>query len=77
MNTVKYNANQENMNSSDNLQIVRSHFFTDRLLFFYIQSNMNTYLFISIQICCQLIPTKGLFGYIQLFVIFCQLFDEQ
>ncbi len=33
INTVKYNADQEIMNIYENLQIVRSHFFTDMLLF--------------------------------------------
>jgi hypothetical protein len=47
---VKYNANQEIMNTYENLQIVRSQFFTDMLIFVYIRSNSNIYWFISIQI---------------------------
>ncbi len=41
------------MNTSENLQIVQSQFFTDKLVFVYIQSNLNIYWVISIQICCQ------------------------
>jgi hypothetical protein len=32
---VKYNANQEIMNTYKNLQIVWSQFFTDKLIFIY------------------------------------------
>jgi hypothetical protein len=47
------------MNTYENLQIVRSHFFTDKLIFIYIQSNSNIYWFIGIWICCQLIPMNS------------------
>ncbi len=40
---VKYNANQKIMNTYENLQIVRSHFFTDKLIFVYIWSILNIY----------------------------------
>ncbi len=56
---VKYDANLEIMNTYDNLQIVRSQFFTDKLVFIYIQSNSNIYWFISTRICCQQIQTKS------------------
>jgi hypothetical protein len=50
---VKYNANQEIMNTNENLQKVWSQFFTDKLILIYIQSTSNIYWFIVIQICCQ------------------------
>ncbi len=53
INTVKYNADREITNIYENLQIVRSQFFTDMLLFVYIQSTLNIYWFIGIQIRCQ------------------------
>ncbi len=40
---VKYDADLENMNIYENLQIVRSQFFTDMLLFVYIGSNSNIF----------------------------------
>jgi hypothetical protein len=40
------------MNTYENLQIVGSQFFTNMLIFVYIQSNSNVYWFISIRICC-------------------------
>ncbi len=59
INTVKYNADQEIMNIYKNLQIVQCQFFTDMLLFIYIQSSLNIYWFIGIQIwiLCQQIQT--------------------
>jgi len=59
INMVKYDADQEIMNIYENLQIVWSQFFTDMLLFVYIQSTSNIYWFIGIQICCQWIPMKS------------------
>jgi hypothetical protein len=56
---VKYDANREITNTYDNLQIVQSQFFTDKLVFIYIWSNSNIYWFISIQIHCQRIQTKS------------------
>ncbi len=47
---VKYDANQEITNTYENLQIVGSQFFTDKLIFIYIWSNLNIYWFISIWI---------------------------
>ncbi len=52
----KYDANWEIMNTYENLQIVQSQFFTDKLIFIYILSNLNIYLFIGIY--CQWIQTK-------------------
>jgi hypothetical protein len=34
INTVKYDADQEIMNTYENLQIIWSQFFTDKLIFF-------------------------------------------
>ncbi len=59
INTVKYNADHEIMNTYKNLQIVWSQFFTDKLIFDYIRSNSNIYWFIGIQICCQQIQTNS------------------
>ncbi len=59
INTVKYDAELEIMNSYENLQTVWSQFFTDILLFVYIQSTSNIHWFISIQIRFQQIPTKS------------------
>ncbi len=50
---VKYDANQEIMNTTENLQIVQSQFFTEKLIFIYIQFNSNIYWFIGSWICCQ------------------------
>ncbi len=47
------------MNIYKNLQIVRSQFFTDKLIFVYIWSNSNIYWFIGIQIWCQQTQTKS------------------
>ncbi len=55
---VKYNADQEITNIYENLQIVWSHFFTDMLLFIYIQATLNIYWLIVIRIRCQQIPMK-------------------
>jgi hypothetical protein len=56
---VKYNADRENINIDENLQIIRSQFFTEMLLFFYIWSTLNIYWFTSIRICCQRIPMNS------------------
>jgi hypothetical protein len=56
---VKYDADWEIMNIYENLQIVRSQFFTDMLQFFNIQSTTNIYWFIGIQIHCQRIQTNS------------------
>jgi hypothetical protein len=56
---VKYNANREIMNTCENLKIDQSHFFTNMLVFVYIQSNLNIYWFIRIWIHCQQIQTKS------------------
>jgi hypothetical protein len=53
MKMVKYNGNQEITNTYENLQILRSQFFTNKLIFIYIMSKLNIYWFIGIQICCQ------------------------
>ncbi len=47
---AKYDADQEIWNTYDNLQIVLSQFFTDKLIFIDIQSNFIIYWFISIRI---------------------------
>jgi hypothetical protein len=52
INMVKYDVDQEITNIYENLQIVRSHFFTDIVLFYNIWSTSNIYWFISIQIRC-------------------------
>ncbi len=44
---VKYDADQEIMINSKNLQIVHSQFFTDMLIFVYIWSNSIIYWFIG------------------------------
>ena len=59
INTVKYNVDQEITNIYENLQIVRSHFFTDIVLFVNIQSTLNIYWFIGIRIHCQRIQTNN------------------
>ncbi len=43
INTVKYYANQEITKPYENLQIVQSQFFTDKLMFVYIWSNSNIF----------------------------------
>jgi hypothetical protein len=40
---VKYDANQEIMNTYENLQIVLFQFFTNKLIFIYFQSKLNIY----------------------------------
>ncbi len=50
INTVKYDTDREIMNTYENLQIVQSQFFTDKLIFVYIQYNSNIYWFIRIRI---------------------------
>ncbi len=50
INMVKYNAEQEIMNTYENVQIVWYQFFTDKQIFDYIKSISNIYLFPSIQI---------------------------
>ena len=47
---MKYDADQEIMNTYENLQIVQSQFFTDKLIFIYTWSNSNSYWFIGIWI---------------------------
>jgi hypothetical protein len=47
---VKYNADREITNIYENLQIVQSQFYSDKLIFVYIVSNSNVYWFISIWI---------------------------
>ncbi len=59
INTIKYNAKQEITNIYENFQIVWSQFCTDFLLFVYIRSTSNIYLFISIRIHCQRIQTNS------------------
>jgi hypothetical protein len=56
---VKYNADQEIMNTFENLQIVRSQFFTDKLIFVDIWSNSNAYWFMGIWIHCQQLQTNS------------------
>jgi hypothetical protein len=50
INTIKYDTDREITNTYENLQIVRSQFFTDKLIFIYIRYNSNIYWFIGIQI---------------------------
>ncbi len=38
---VKYDADQEIINTYENLQIVCTQFFTDKLILVYIPSNLN------------------------------------
>ncbi len=59
INTIKYDTDQEIMNIYENLQIVRTHFFTDMLLFIKILSTSNIYWFIGIWIHCQRIQTNN------------------
>ncbi len=49
INTIKYDTEREIMNIYENLQIVRTYFFTDMLLFVNIQSTSNMYWFIGIR----------------------------
>ncbi len=70
-------ANQEIINTDENLQIVLSQFFTNELIFVYIWSNLNIYWPISIRDSMPMNTNKELFSYIPLFVIFGHLFDEQ
>ncbi len=56
---VKYDADWEITNAYENLQIVRSQFFTDKLILIYIGSDLNIYWFISIQILSQPIQTNS------------------
>jgi hypothetical protein len=47
INTVKYDTDQEITNTYENLQIVRTQFFTDKLIFIYILKfleNLNSHL---------------------------------
>ena len=53
INMVKYDTDREIMNTYENLQIAQTQFFTDKLIFIYIRSNLNIYWFIGIWICCQ------------------------
>ncbi len=50
INTVKYDTDWEITNTYENLQIVWSQFFTDKLIFIYIRYNLNIYWFIGIGI---------------------------
>jgi hypothetical protein len=50
INTIKYDTDWEITNTYENLQIVWSQFFTDKLIFIYIRYNSNIYWFIGIQI---------------------------
>jgi hypothetical protein len=50
INTIKYDTDREITNTFENLQIVQSQFFTDKLIFIYIWYNSNIYWFIGIQI---------------------------
>ena len=56
----EYDTDREITNIYENLQIVRTHFFTDmQLLFIYIQSTSNIYWFIGIRINCQQIQMNN------------------
>jgi hypothetical protein len=46
-------------NTYENLQIVQSQFFTDKLIFVYIRSISNIYWFIGIRIHCQQIQMNS------------------
>jgi len=74
---VKYNADQEIMNIYENLQIVRTHFFPDMLLFINIRYNLNILFVYRYSDSLPMNINEELFGYFQLFIIFGQLFDEQ
>ncbi len=56
---VKYDADWEIMNTYENLQIVWSQFFTNKLIFIYIGSNSNNYWFMGVRIHCQLIQMNS------------------
>jgi hypothetical protein len=47
---VKYDTDREITNTYENLQIVWTQFFTDKLIFIYIRYNLNIYGFIGIRI---------------------------
>ncbi len=47
---IKYDTDREITNTYENLQIVWSQFFTDKLIFIYIRYNSNIYWFIGIRI---------------------------
>jgi hypothetical protein len=74
---IKYYDNREIMSTYDNLQIVRSQFFTDKLIFIYIWSNLNIYWLFRYSDLLPPNTREELFSYIQLFVIFGQLLNEQ
>ncbi len=50
INMVKYDTDREITNTYENLQIVPTQFFTDKLIFLYIWYNSNIYWFIGIRI---------------------------
>jgi hypothetical protein len=77
INTVKYDADQEIMNIYKDLQIVRTHFFTDMLLFINIWYNLNILFVYRYSDSLPMNINEVLFGYFQLFIIFGQLFDVQ
>ncbi len=71
---VKYDANWEITNTYDNLQIVRSQFFTEySFIFGLIRISIGSTVFDSMPMN----TNKELLGYIWLFVIFGHLFDER
>ncbi len=79
INTVKYNASREIMNTYENLQIIQSQFFTDKLIFIYIWSNLNIYWFVSVRIQFQLIQMKSYsvtFHYLQYLVTYSMSDNE-
>ncbi len=75
INTAKYDADLEITNIYENSQILWSQFFTDMLLFVYIQSTSNIYIGLSV---FRFVANKykHLFGHIRLFIILGQVFDE-
>ncbi len=69
---VKYDANWEIMNTYENLQIVWSQFFTNKVIFGLIRISIGFRY-------SDLLPmntNEELFGYIWLFIIFDHIFDE-
>jgi hypothetical protein len=50
INTIKYDTDREITNTYENLHIIWSQFFTDKLIFIYIRYNLNIYWFIGIRI---------------------------
>ncbi len=50
INTVKYDTDWEIMDTYENLQIVWTQLFTNKLIFIYIWYNSNIYWFIGIRI---------------------------